>query len=258
MLITLHGPDTYRRGVRLNQLRAAFLTKYPHADIGVFDGEDADVASELVRYVRSTSLFSSRRLVVLTTPASLPKPILKKLCSTARSSDDTHLIVVSDAPTITKEYAFLSADGGTVEVFSRMAGEEFARFVARHTREYGLTLPTADLRALARHYDGDSWGVVTDLMVRSFATTEAKLPLPTTTTVGGSLWSRLSSVVRGAPADRLAVLEYLLSSGEPAAKLFALLVYQDQKTLTSAAVLDRAVKRGECDYDEAVVLLAIC
>lgn len=260
MTILLHGSDGYRRTQRLRILLEQFLAKYPGVGIRRVDAElDENPAEKAADILGSTSLFSPRTLVVLTSALTLTPAQLKPLVEKTAASETSHLILVADADKIAKTYARLTHEDVKQEAFPVQTGSDWARFVAREAKARGMELSKPELQRLAYAFPGDSWGVATELDVLAAmpeTMRDARMRETARTVPAGSpSWSEIRRLGQGSPVQRLVTLARLEATGDAAAKLFAMAAYNAHPL--AAAKGDVSIKTGGWDHDEALIALAI-
>lgn len=260
MTIFLHDTDSYRRTQRLAEAIRQFLVKYPGSGIRRFDAEtDADAAEKVAEALAGTSLFSSRTLVVLSSALELTPGQLKPLVARTSESETNHLILVADTDKPAKTYARLTEDDVKQEMFPKLAGEAWLTFIAREAQARECVLSRTDLQKLANAFAGNSWGVATELDVIAVMPQELRVEriarVATNTAGGMPNWGEFKRLGSGNPASRLATLARLESTGDAAAKIFAMASHSANPI--TAAKGDIAVKTGGWDFEEALVALAV-
>jgi DNA polymerase III delta subunit len=258
MTILLHGPDDYRRVLRQQALAAQFAEKYGEIGQQSFDASDEDELRAFSEALRATSLFSPRRFVLLTNALEAPNAILKDALARTADSKTLHCVLSDPAKTITKAQAFLTKPPIKIEPFQYLEGAAWLKFIATIAEREGVTLSKDLTSKLADIYSGNTWGLVTEIQTLALYTkpnkdTHTSQPV----TLQGSLWAQLGGLRSPSRPHRLAQLERMIAAGEPAPKLFALLSYQSKIILPEAAALDRRIKGGKLDYDDALLALVI-
>lgn len=260
MTIFLHGADGYRRTQRLRILIDQFLKKYPGVGVRRLDAElDDEPAAKIADIFGSTSLFSPRTLVVLTSALTLTPAQLKPLIEKTSKSDSLHLVLVADVDMLAKIYARLSEDDVKQEVFPLQTGSEWATFVSREAKLRGLGLTKQQLQQITYAFPGDSWGVATELDVLAAMPEAMRMERIAETShavpQGSPSWFEIRKLGQGSPLQRLVTLSRLEASGDAAAKLFAMAAYTANPL--AAAKGDIQVKTGGWDYEEALLALAV-
>lgn len=260
MTILLHGTDGYRRTQRLRILLEQFLGKYPGMGLRRVDAElDEEPAEKIKDMLGSTSLFSPRTMVVLTSALTLTPAQLKPLVEKTAKSETLHLILVADTDKLAKIYARLTEADVKQEAFPMLTGSDWATFVAREAKVRGLELTKPQLQQLTYAFPGDGWGVATELDVLAAMPGEMRpariAETSRTVLLGSPSWFEIRKLGSGSPAARLVTLARLEASGGPAAKLFAMAAYSANPL--AAAKGDVNIKTGGWDHEEALIALAV-
>ncbi len=258
MTILLHGPDDYRRIERQQALVAQFAEKYGAIGQQSFDATDEDELRAFSEALRTTSLFSPRKFILLTNALEASNPVLKDAIARTAESKTLHCVFSDPAKTITKAQVFLTKPPIKLEPFPYLGGAAWAKFIAGIAEREGVTLSKELTNKLADIYDGNTWGLVTEIQTLAlYAKPNKDTHTSQPMTLQGSLWAQLGGLRSPSRPHRLAQLERMIAAGEPAPKLFALLSYQSKIMLPEAAALDRRIKGGKLDYDDALLALVI-
>jgi DNA polymerase III delta subunit len=258
MLFILHGPDDYRRTARQRVLIDQFTGKYGAMGLQRFDATDEDDLRGFRGALNVASLFSPRRMLTLANALEAPNALLKEVIARAAESKTFHVLLNDPGKTITKAQAFLAKPPVTVEAFPYLEGAAWKKFVDKTAEQEGIVLPKELAARLADTYEADTWGLVTEvqtlaLYVKPANDLHTAAPLELT----GNFWEQMGALRNPVRAKRLAQLERMLAIGEPEPKLFAMLSYQSKTMLPEAAALDRKIKIGKLDYDDALLALVI-
>jgi len=258
MLILLHGPDDYRRTERQRYHADRFIAQYGAMGCQSFDAADETDLRAFAEALRATSLFSPRKLVILTNALETPNTLLKEAISRTAESKTQHCVLSDPAKAITKAQAFLVKPPIKVETFESLEGMAWKKFIEATAEKAGIKLPAELVARLASVYSGNTWGLVTEIQTLAlYAKPNKDLHTAAPVELQGNLWQQLGSLRVPSRSKRLAGLERMIAAGEPAPKLFALLSYQSKVMLPEAAALDRKIKGGKLDYDDALLALVI-
>ncbi len=256
MISVLLGPDSYRRGQRARRLVAEFAAAHPQAPILRIEGDAEDAGGRFTEFVRASSLFEPRKLVVVE-PLFVDgtKALGETLKRVAEDALCTVIIHAETAPV--SPFTFLKKDGRgiTTEAFPRLTGEKLNAWVANEAKALGVTLTPGALRLLADAYASDTWSIATELQ-KLASYPGGRVGEEDLAALGVEIAPDFISGIRGlmAPAvgERLASLARLFASGEPAQKIFSMLPYWWSARLDMLAAYDRGVKSGKLDYEEAL------
>ena len=123
------------------------------------------------------------------------------------------------------------------------------------------------MQFLADVYQGNNWGVITELQkLASFAGgTDGANAAPIDKKdlnvfdleIAPNYWGLMNGLKSYDLKNRLYAFESMLALGDPAAKIFNILASQWQEKIPHMAEYDLAVKSGKVDYEEALVDLLI-
>jgi DNA polymerase III delta subunit len=260
MVIFLYGPDGYRREARKRFYVAEFAKKYSEHGIGRVDLEPADGLAALDMAARSRSLFEPAKLILadgFSEMDATPKKFKTALEPFMKDKQLNILITAEKKPV--KALEFLMQAPVTSAAFEHLEGAVWAKFLKEEAEAQGVDLEPAAMALLAKTYEKDSWGAVTELAKLSGARRRltaadlAALGLE----VAPDFFPLIQTLRSPRMGDRLAALARLEHDNEPAAKTFNIIsALWTQKTPQFAAY-DRAVKMGRMDYEEALADLAI-
>lgn len=256
MLIYLYGPDSYRRGKRLADIRGKYAAKHSAFSVYEFEGDSEQGLQCLRDASAAQSLFASKKFIVLRHLFPLPsgeERQYKKFLEGLVDEPDIVLTIVSDeAPP--KAFAFLLQKANPCEAFPILLGAAFERFIREEAGACGACLPAgtarltpALLKSLADNFNGDTWGVVAELQKISLGGTP---PAPFDGASNGvsDFFGALMALQGAAPSRALPLLERLLQ-GEDVAKLFNVLASRvAPREKIRFADYDIALKTGKTDY----------
>lgn len=261
MIITLQGPDAYRRKKKLDEITARYLEGNAHLAFEVIDAEEDGALDRAMVFWRTPSLFQDAKLLVIKQAfAMADHGHFKKFLKDAASGEEATLLLSDDTKQISREFSFLKEKPNLVQEFLYLHATEFASFVRDEAASRNLTIEKNSLEYLAHAFAGDSWGVIREL---------EKLALLKTSTISidilkncgvhteGDFFSYISGWFRKSVPLRLLNLENLLASKNDPAKIFNVLAYQDQGQLRRFADYDVEIKSGRLEYEEALLELAL-
>jgi DNA polymerase III delta subunit len=257
VIITLHGPDSYRRAEKRRALVAEFEKKHGPIGIAYFDLEEDGAEDSLLGFLAAQSMFSPAKLAVVAHPfAETGKPYIAALKAAADDASTAILLDAEDKPT--KAFAFVLPKAKSVKLivqdFAWLADPAWSAFVKLKAKECGVVLAEPAMKLLAQAYAKDTWGLVTELeklalLGRPVAAADvAALALE----LAPNFWEMVGGLKHATVGRRLHTFERLLSLGEPAAKIFNIIAYQWPEKLPLLAAYDLAVKSGRFEYEEAM------
>jgi DNA polymerase III delta subunit len=265
MILFLYGPDDYRRQQKKLDLIAEFTKKRSSAGLDFFNLENGSVSEELLSFLANQSIFESVKLAVIENAFEVPAPKLAKFLKPFLNAKNvTLLITEKDKPV--KALAFLLDKPAVAQKFEAFSGVEWINFIKNEAKRLGVKLTDAAVQFLAAVYQGNTWGVVTELQkLASFggdkdgatAVIDKKDLNVFDLEVAPNYWGLMNGLKSYDLKNRLYAFESMLALGDPAAKIFNILASQWQEKTPHMAEYDLAVKSGKVDYEEALVDLLI-
>lgn len=262
MIIFLYGPDDYRRQQKKNEWIAKFTEKHSAAGLGYFDLEDGAVTDDLLAFLANQSIFETAKLAVIEHAFEVPAPKFAKFLKPfLETKNVTFLIAEAGKPV--KALAFLLEKPATVQQFATLTGAEWTGFVKAEAKQLGAKLADDAVRFLANVYQGNTWGLVTELeKLANFdlpggRMIEEKDLNAFDLEIAPNYWGLMNGLKSYDLRNRLYAFESMLAMGDPAAKIFNILASQWQEKIPHMAEYDLAVKSGRADYEEALVDLLI-
>lgn len=270
MLIYLYGEDRYRRRERARMIVREFEKKYGNLGVEHEDAEDVALFESLRERVGTPSLFSPLRLICVENmdPAILKASKELRVWLKSMVGEESVVLLLQSDAAPTRESFFLTEEPVTSERFDLLAGREIESFVLREAERRGLRLGRGELGEYVETYGGDTWGIVMELEKRSLM--RGALPSSGEAESRGErvpqkTFFQLVMALSGARRveDRLIALEELVGvRGEEPAKIFNIMAARRMgersgDAARAVADLDVAVKSGELEYEEALLLQAI-
>ncbi|MEK7507994.1 MAG: hypothetical protein AAB602_02840 [Patescibacteria group bacterium] len=256
MLIFLYGQDDYRREEKRRSIKEEFLKKYSSLSIGSFDLLEGGGFEEFKNFVRSQSIFEAKKIVFLENAFEIETPdaLVKELVSFLKNKDTT--IVLSESGKPAKAFASLLEKPALAQEFRQLEGKDWEKFIFDTAKKYNVVLDAPALEFLARVYNGNSWGLVTEIQKLSLlgkkGITKADLEGTMIETVP-DFWAIFNGLKNSDITRRLFVLEKLFAAHEPAAKIFNILASLSKDRVSDFAEYDLKVKSGKLEYEEALV-----
>lgn len=260
MIIFLSGPNDYLRRHRRRFYLEAFRKKHGVIAAERFDlGEEGDTM-RFQEFARSVSMFQSAKLALLENVFENESDNLiaelERFCET----DATTTILISETKAAPKTFKFLQKAAVVEEFPDISSGVAWDDFVRQEARARNVHLSAEAGRFLADCYQGDAWRLVTELEKLSFL----EKPLIHQADLNGLgleaapvFWSLVSDLRSPSRAARLASLDRLLSTNEPAARVFSTVAYQWTDHLDLFAAADVRIKTGRYEFEEALLEAAL-
>lgn len=243
----VYGSDGYRRTRTLReQIIPAYIKKHSDAALAYFDGDEAEVADHLIEFYQNVSLFASVKLGVLFSPESLSKEgreAVKKLID----NEATSLVVVAQKKLPKKEFGFLYHKSVKSWEYETLKGAAWLSFIKQEAKARGANISDGQIRDLARAYEGDSFGVVTELEKLSLG---GVLELKDE---ASDFFTLIKSLRYGRGfGQKFAALAELLEGGGGAPSFNMFARFTDGELRQQMARYDVLIKSGKMDYDEAL------
>lgn len=258
MIIFLYGPDSYRRDQKKRFYIAEFQKKYSGHGIERLDTESSGWAEQLDLAARSRSLFEPAKLITADgLPDTTPKRLLAALQPFLNDKQLNLLLTVDKKPV--KALEFLTKTPVTSAAFEYLEGAAWAKFVREEATAQKVRLEPAAMALLAKTYEKNSWGLVTEL--QKLAGAEKELSAADLAALGlevaPDFFPLVQSLRSARLEDRFAALTRLFRGNEPAPKIFNIISALWVQKTPQFAAYDRAIKMGRIDYEEALVDLLI-
>ena len=256
MLITLYGPDSYNRIQKLSEIVESYRDKYTGFSYERFDLSENNSFVGFRDFIKNTSMFDPVKLVVLDNLFDgEPKKEIKDIIKNYKDRKDTTIVInLSKKPPAT--HKFLLEKPAQSQEFPHLKNNGFKDFVIETANNHGLKLSTEDVNVLIEMFDGDTWGVATEIERISFASDYRSEPQPKT-----DYFILINTLKHGRSArERLTALEIILSGqGFEPARVFNSIAYRlgSQKEAEKFANYDVAVKSGKLEYEEILLSLAL-
>lgn len=262
MIIFLYGPDGYRRQQKKRELVAEFIKKRSSAGLEYFDLEDGKVSDDLLGFLANQSIFETAKLAVIEHAFEIPATQLAKFLKPFVDAKDVTLLVMEkDKPV--KALAFLLEKPAIAQKFDALAGAEWSAFINAEAKRLGANLSAAAIQFLSAVYQGNTWGLVTELQKIAGLSHGRKGVIDKKDLgafdleIAPNYWGLMNGLRHYDMRNRLYAFESMLAMGDPAAKIFNILAVQWQEKTPHMAEYDLAVKSGRVDYEEALVDLLI-
>ena len=253
MLIFLHGPDSYRRKQKINELREGYRTKGTPVLEASFDLLEGEGFLKFKTFRESPLLFYPFRVAVIENAFAYEDEkslieLLENVCE-----DKTIVCIVSEGRAPRKSLAFLTKKPVLSQQFKPFSPAEFKTWMIKEAGGRGLRLREAEMQYFALNYSSDLWGAITEL--DAFALQKKEREMPREHDLLHADFFELASLLRigGAPRALFPVFEILLEREDPA-RIFNFLAYRARpEEKPRFADYDVAVKSGKLDYDTALL-----
>ena len=256
MLITLYGPDSYRRLKNLNIIVESYREKYTGFSYERLNLVEMGALDKLKNFVKTQSIFDSVRLVVLDNILEEKEQMeLRELMkANAKTKDIT--IVVNSAKKPPVPYKFLFEKGIKNEEYPALKDEKLKAFISQTAASHKLKLDAQKIKSLASIFGSDTWGLATELEQMALSTNHISKKKP-----NADYFGLINAVKYGKSVkERLIALEIILSDRkDDPARVFNSLAYRlgSESEARLYADYDVAVKSGKLEYEEVLLGLAL-
>ncbi len=263
MIVFLYGHDDYRRTEKKRAVIAEFVKKRSAMGLEAFDFENKNMQTAAEEFLRTRSLFDVPKLVLVENAFELEaKQLAKFLKPFLETKESTILLSEKDKPV--KALAFLLEKPAISQKFDALTGAEWLAFIKAAAKERGANLAPAAAQLLANVFQGDTWGLVTELeklagfsAARGAKMIEKNDLIEFDLEVAPNYWALMNGLKSLDLRSRLYAFESMLALSDPPAKIFNILAAQWQEKTPHMAEYDLAVKSGKVDYEEALVDLLV-
>jgi len=268
MIIFLYGPDDWRREQKKRSIVADFKNKYSAFGLGFFDFLKEDELVKFQEFARGQSIFGGLKLAVLENIfLEESKEGMARELKNLLSDKNTN-ILVSEKEEPPKVLDFLAKKPVLSQRFDYLRGRDWASFIKSKAKEFGVSLTDSALELLAQIYQGNTWGLVTELekisLLKSGIVDRKNLE-SVDLEARPDFWLLLDALRGYDISRRFIALERVFAQNEPLPKIFNILASQwrfdgahrEREKIPQFAEYDLMVKSGKLDYEEALLDLVI-
>ncbi|MEX2054122.1 MAG: hypothetical protein WD883_01065 [Candidatus Colwellbacteria bacterium] len=259
MLITLYGPDSYRRLRKFKEIVDTYTSKEGNFARERFDLREKDAPIKLKEFLSSQSIFSPKKLAILDEPFEFSdtKTLKKLLKDTVDSKDTT--ILISTTKKHPAPYKFVEEPPNKFEEFGALKGGELNKFIQQEAKRVGLSLSAVDISTIAESMGVDSWRIVTEM--EQMVLKKDKELKGEQYFIPPDYFPSINSLKRGqSVGERLLAFEKLIGARrDDPARIFNGLAYQlgSSKEAQMYANYDVAIKSGKLEYEEVLLAIAL-
>ena len=255
MIISLIGQDTYLIQQKLRSIITEYKKKHSQLTIQKYSALDEEWLVQLKIFFENQSLFEGTKFAMVSDFKKSTK-VLKdgvQLIEKILKNENVFLILVGDG--IPTSLSFATKKPALFQEFPLLAGGEFLSFLDHEIKVRALQLSKEDISLLLKIYEGDTWGLVSEL-----DRLELGGKMATDFIDHKNFWQRIGQFLKSpSKTERLALLEILLDHFE-AREIFNMMAAS--KFISSAkkeqfARYDIFVKSGKLDYEECLIGMAI-
>lgn len=247
MILYLYGHDSYRRQEKLNWYKEKFKEKHSALTIEKFDLAIPDDLSRLKDFSTAQSLFDNFKFGVLDNIAEIEPKELEGIFKLSIDSKNLTLVISVEKP-LPKDFKVLNSKSVIKHEFKMLSSPAFLKFLKEEAVKRKMKISDSILAALAKTYQGDAWGSITELEKISLGGSATPFLEKENFFVLVSKLQRPDT-----PVKKLPVLEKLLRENEAAAVFNFLASRADSKQKKIMADYDAAIKSGKLEYEEALL-----
>lgn len=273
MLISLFGPDSYRRTEKVKELIAAYRMKYPLADLLMIDLEDDPESWVGARdFLRQPSMFVDSKVLSVREPAFAEVSAGKlarewsEVLKEAMGAKGV-VVILSAEKDPAESASFLAHKSVERQEFRELEGRILEMFISREAKVRGIVFNSSAQRFFLNYLESlpsRSARAITELdrmMLARFPSpvTRENLERLTAWLPSEELYRGTQLISTGRTAlERLMALERLLLQGEASAKIFNIIGYSSSgASAVALAAYDIAAKSGRLEYEEALTDFAV-
>lgn len=289
MIIFLYGPDSYRRQKKLQEIINEYLKKQPISAVERFDfstisDENKEEFIKLKEFSSETSLFSNKKMAILdgiwseeikrgrgkkSSKEKLSGWLndFKDFLKSVSDWDDLILIISSyNTPPTGFEILLSKNKNISNQEFSNLSGEKLRFFVKKEAERMGIKLTNEAILFLSEFFNGNTWGLVTELEKLSLIDGDYLVDLKKLKEINDyfvpqNIYSFINLFnYKGSLEKRTIALEELFISQEEPVKIFNFLAssnYISRMLVQRLADYDIMVKSGKIDYEETLIDLSL-
>ncbi len=290
MIVYLFGPDSYRRQQKLNEIVRNYQEKHSVFTIDYFNLENPDEFFRLKDFCLQQSIFDFKKLAVVKNIFDLNGDLLKELKILFKNGakSENLIFIVSEEKETPKDFEFLfekPAKGVArgeprpngrearqrrpviYQEFKNLSGEKLEFFVNKEAKERKLNLTPAAARLLAMLFQGDAWGLITELEKLEFLSRDGQiieindLGKVISYFEEPNIFNFIDAVSKNKNiSQKIPALENLFINKEEPAKVFNIFAsrqFLSFETTKSLADCDVLIKSGKTDYETALFDLCL-
>ncbi len=240
-LYLIIGPNTFRRDLELQELSNNFVQNGGGKDqISKYDFSDFDRITELEDEVKNVSLFSPMKLSIINgfIKEKVPEESLESLADTA-DQNSWIIFVDSEARANSKVVKNLKNKEAEVMIFKEISGSELQSWVLERAEKYKLKISASQANLLIDRVGESQQQIDSELKkLSAFAAgsnasgqdgneiTDQDIKDLVEATPRSSVFAMLDAINRGDIHSANELFEDQLSQGEPAQKIWAMIIWQ--------------------------------
>ncbi|MDP3729827.1 MAG: hypothetical protein Q8R26_03750 [bacterium] len=267
MIITLYGPDAYRRHQKFKEIVRQYTEKHSHFTKERFDLAETGALQFLKEFIQTRSLFNDVKLGIIYNADELSdadEKEFRELLKNAINDTEPVLLMMGDKKP-TAAFNFLLKKPVLAQEFKGLSGDAHHSFIQQEAKKRGVSLDKESIALLASVYRTDTWGLITEIeklaLLDTKTITQKIVEAHITNASALNLFGLLDSVRAGQTiGTRLSGLEELLRGNDYPGMLFNILAaspYGDHADRVMMADYDIAIKSGKIEYEEALLGVAL-
>ena len=266
MLILLYGPDSYRRQQKLKSIIGEYKDKHSGFSVERFYLERRDEFPKLKDFSKNRSLFDAVKLGVISGLSNLEAKEKKELLAILKGNLENKdvVILIDEDKKPSKEFNFLLKKPTLFQEFKLLAGTQLRKFLQVTASERNLKLDRASQDLLVQVYEGNIWGLVTELdklaLLDKKEVTAELLKNHSDLSLLTNVYSVIHEIRNSRKVERrLSLLEQLSVRNIDSGMIFNILssFIKDAAGKKEVANYDILVKSGKLEYPEALFSLVL-
>jgi len=249
MLITLYGPDSYRRLQKQKSILSKYLEKFTGLSFKKFDFEELTDFENFKSFISSQSLFESKKICLINNPflADFQKES-KKIFKNHEEKKEMIIILSSNKkPSVV--FSFLLKSPNQNQEFKNLEGSHLIKFIKEEAEKRNLSLSPKEINNISSYFEKDSWEIINQLEKISLSKNFRK----ETSLKSYDFFFLIKNLISPDLNKRLSAFELLIFQNEDPAKILNTLSYQSGIKKAKLADADLAVKSGKLEYKEALL-----
>ena len=259
MIILLYGPNTHPLSQKLTHIKDQYEQKYNGISQRVFNPEKEDSITDLKNFCQNDSLFESNKLGIIKNLEDWPEKEIKKLLESNTDNKSTTLIVTS-----TKKpkaiFSFLLKKPVTSQEFKTWTERDTHNFIKQESENKNINLTKEAVTLISQKY-GNNINTTSQEIEKLSLLNKKEIDVKDIKLINNEqnfdfffLFKKLSSNNVG---EKLTAYHALKLQNEDEAKIFNMLAGSWNTKKKDAALLDKDIKSGRLEYNEAILKLII-
>jgi DNA polymerase III delta subunit len=258
MIIFLYGDNDYLRQNKKQEIILKSQIKNNGFKPRVFDMENENAIYDFKDFITNQPIFDISKSAVIENLYLADATLLSKLLKSI-VDDENIRVLISEEKAPTKNLNFLVKEPTRFFEFKKFSSRNFINFIKEEANSMNISINDEAVRFLSDVYNGDSWGVHTELQkLSSFKNHISKEDLnKLNLSVAPDYWFAINGLKSQVFKNRIIAMEKIFSINEAPAKTFNILASQVKNKSEVMAKYDLMAKSGLLEYDEILIDFAL-